>query len=72
MTAFRDMLKPLVAEAAQVKKEVIGAGHFDGEVPANITLALRHLEDAATRFGKAIQAADTGKSPLGGPDTPQS
>jgi hypothetical protein len=33
-----------------------------GEMHANITLAYRHLEDAAMRLGKAIQAADGGVS----------
>lgn len=33
-----------------------------GEVLANITLAYRHLEDAAMRLGKAIQAYDGGVS----------
>ena len=34
---------------------------FD-EMHANITLAYRHLEDAAMRLGKAVQAYDGGKS----------
>lgn len=33
-----------------------------GEMIANVTLAYRHLEDASMRLGKAIQAADGGKS----------
>jgi hypothetical protein len=32
------------------------------EMHANITLCYRHLEDAAMRLGKAIQAFDGGKS----------
>lgn len=32
------------------------------EMHANITLSYRHLEDAAMRLGKAIQAYDEGKS----------
>lgn len=32
------------------------------EMHANITLVYRHLEDAAMRLGKAIQAHDGGKS----------
>lgn len=32
------------------------------EMHANITLAYRHLEDAAMRLGKAIQAFDGGTS----------
>jgi hypothetical protein len=35
--------------------------NFD-EMHANITLAYRHLEDAAMRLGKVIQAWDGGKS----------
>lgn len=33
-----------------------------GEVIANVTLSLRHLEDAAMRLGKVIQAYDGGIS----------
>ena len=33
-----------------------------GEMVANITLAYRHLEDAAMRMGKAIQAYEGGTS----------
>jgi hypothetical protein len=33
-----------------------------GEMIANAMLAYRHLEDAAMRLGKVIQAADGGKS----------
>jgi hypothetical protein len=33
-----------------------------GEVIANVTLAYRHLEDAAMRLGKALQANDGGVS----------
>lgn len=32
------------------------------EMHANITLSYRHMEDAAMRLGKAIQAYDQGKS----------
>lgn len=32
------------------------------EMVANVTLAYRHIEDAAMRLGKAIQAFDGGKS----------
>jgi hypothetical protein len=32
------------------------------EMHANLTLCYRHLEDAAMRLGKAIQAYDGGKS----------
>ena len=33
-----------------------------GEMKANLTLAYRHLEDAAMRLGKVIQAHNGGKS----------
>jgi hypothetical protein len=33
-----------------------------GEIIANLTLSYRHLEDAAMRLGKVIQAHDGGKS----------
>lgn len=41
--------------------EELYAGQHD-EMHANITLSYRHLEDAAMRLGKAIQAYDEGKS----------
>ncbi len=34
----------------------------NGEMKANIMLAYRHMEDAAMRIGKAVQAYDGGKS----------
>lgn len=74
MTAHRDTLKLLVANAAQAVQAIKiadeQAGQDKGEMIANIMLALRHMEDAAMRFGKAIQASSGGVSPLGGPDTP--
>lgn len=33
-----------------------------GEMIANVTLAYRHMEDAAMRLGKAIQAYEGGES----------
>jgi hypothetical protein len=36
--------------------------HPNGEVGANVTLALRHLEDASMRLGKVLQALDGGVS----------
>lgn len=42
----------------QADNEVMDAG----EMKANIMLAYRHLEDAAMRLGKVIQAHDGGKS----------
>ena len=37
-------------------------GEDFGEMLANLTLAYRHLEDASSRLGKAIQASDGGVS----------
>lgn len=74
IAAFRDELKALTAQAVEVKESVLSnpqvEGQSKGEMVANMILAYRHLEDAAMRFGKAIQASDGGVSPLGGPDTP--
>lgn len=76
MTGLRNAIAPLVEKAVSVKNEVIAAVaapcQDNGEMIANITLAYRALEDAAMRFGKAIQASAGGKSPLGGPNTPGS
>ena len=70
----RIVLADVVAALAQLKEEVLSAdqkeGQNKGEIVANITLALRHAEDASMRLGKAIQAASGGVSPLGGPATP--
>lgn len=46
-------------EVAELSPESV---HDLDEVHANITLAYRHLEDAAMRLGKAIQARDGGVS----------
>lgn len=74
MSAFREALAGLTADAVEIKNTVAAEsevpGQNKGEILANVTLAYRHLEDAAMRFGKAIQAADGGTSPLGGPATP--
>lgn len=74
MTRQRTVLAEVVAAAAQVKAEIAAAdqleGQDKGEMIANVMLALRDAESAAMRFGKAIQAASGGVSPLGGPTTP--
>ena len=74
MSALRESLKGMCGEVAEIKGALLPADPATftdkGEVIANIMLAFRHLEDAAMRFGKAIQAADGGVSPLGGPNTP--
>lgn len=74
MSAQRETLKLLVGKATQAIEAVKAAdeqsGQNKGEMIANMIIAMRHMEDAAMRFGKAIQAASGGVSPLGGPDTP--
>lgn len=74
MSAQRDTIKLLVGKASSsimsIKSMPSLPGQNASEMIANITLGLRHLEDAAMRFGKAIQASSGGISPLGGPDTP--
>lgn len=74
MTKQRDTIKFLVGNANQFILATKSSDELEnqnkGEMIANAMLGLRHLEDAAMRFGKVIQAADGGQSPLGGPDTP--
>lgn len=77
MSSLREGIAPLVAQAGEIKKQLTAPsaqapeeGQDRGEMIANVVLALRHLEDAAMRFGKAIQASEGGVSPLGGPKTP--
>jgi hypothetical protein len=64
---FRVKLKDLALELKYDLHEAAvnlpdGQAHDILEVHANITLAYRHLEDAAMRLGKAIQARDGGVS----------
>lgn len=70
----RDDIAGLVAGMSSLKGAINENpptdGENRGEVMANITLSLRHLEDASMRLGKAIQASEGGVSPLGGPSTP--
>lgn len=75
MSALRDTIAGLIEEAVEIKMAIGNAGDESDEqnapeMIANVTLAYRALEDAAMRFGKAIQASSGGKSPLGGPNTP--
>ncbi len=74
MDNMRAAIKAMCGEIDGVKQKAIEhvapEYHNKGEVLANLTLGLRHLEDAAMRFGKVIQSATTGESLLGGPDTP--
>lgn len=72
--AFRSLMADMVLQLSTFKdassKADVTVGENRGEVLANITLALRHVEDASMRLGKVIQAHDRGISPLGGPSTP--
>lgn len=74
MTRYRTGIAELLEAVDTTRTAMIDIGQLEGqnkgEMIANTTLAIRHLEDAAMRFGKVIQAADGGKSPLGGPATP--
>lgn len=75
MDDLRTGVAALVAQASDVKTQVQGSndpveGQDKGEMIANVMLGIRHFEDAAMRFGKAIQASAGGVSPLGGPQTP--
>jgi hypothetical protein len=57
----RRAIKLLAGDVDEMRRrETYGIGN--GEVPANITLAYRHLEDASMRLGKALQALDGGVS----------
>lgn len=71
---FRNELKNIAGRVSDFKFLVSQAPVIPtenrGEEIANLTLAFRHLEDAAMRVGKAIQAYEGGVSPLGGPTTP--
>jgi len=64
----RKQIQPLVDFCNWFKKEHphweqdAVKGEHRSEMKANITLAMRHLEDARMRFGKAIQAYDGGVS----------
>lgn len=76
MDGFRERCKAIVGEAVEIKKIIQRDGDADDqqnspEMIANLVLAIRHIEDAAMRFGKVIQAASGGESPLGGPNTPR-
>ena len=63
---FRTEIKGVGNKVLEFKKLVSSAtfpsGVDTGEMLANITLAYRHLEDAAMRVGKVIQAYEGGKS----------
>lgn len=68
MFQLRQAIQPLVDRARQLMNHPIyeagevQSGSNPGEMKANTMLALRHLEDAKMRIGKAIQAFDGGVS----------
>jgi hypothetical protein len=64
---MRERLKVLARQVQGLKAHGVFArppeGAQDrGEMIANVMLAYRHLEDAAMRLGKAVQAFDGGQS----------
>lgn len=64
---LRTTIKQAAAQVANLHGSAVFSieEHYPGqqdEMHANITLSFRHLEDAAMRLGKAIQAYDEGKS----------
>jgi hypothetical protein len=66
MSEFRTRIKTIakdVKDAKELKmKHEVNEIEDGPEVLANMTLAYRHLEDAAMRLGKVIQAYDGGVS----------
>lgn len=63
----RSFLKVWGKKVLELKEHIVFTepaveGQDRGEMTANIMLAYRHMEDAAMRLGKAIQAFDGGKS----------
>ena len=66
---LREQLKELTSKVRGLKAHsscfeagLLPKGGDRGEMIANIMLAYRHLEDAAMRLGKAVQAYDGGIS----------
>ncbi len=61
----RGGIKAIAAEVDRLRGICSAVARTDGvsgEVPANATLAYRHLEDASMRLGKVLQALDGGVS----------
>ena len=63
----RAELKTVGVKILHLKKELIstpgtGDKELDGEAIANTVLAFRHVEDAAMRLGKVLQALNGGVS----------
>lgn len=66
-SAARTNIKAIGKQVLELKNFTVGMTELTqvsdkGEMIANVTLAYRHLEDAAMRLGKAIQAYETGNS----------
>jgi exonuclease VII small subunit len=60
---FRAQCKEIENQVRALKTTVtVSEAAFNPEVPANLTLAIRHLEDARMRLGKAIQYMGDGVS----------
>lgn len=63
---LRKLLKSCAVDVLELRGHpVFPTAMNDGRGPemiANVMLAYRHLEDAAMRLGKAVQAFDGGKS----------
>jgi hypothetical protein len=63
---IREELKPFDEKLNHLRSVAITSkienSHLHGEMCANTTLALRHLEDCRMRLGKAIQAFNGGVS----------
>jgi hypothetical protein len=60
--AMRREIKVIAERAWQLRRPPMGGYGEPSEAYANVTIAYRHLEDAAMRLGKAIQALDGGIS----------
>jgi len=62
---LRQMCREVEMEVRGLKKHpelIKNKSEYDSEIFANAMLAVRHLEDARMRLGKAIQYADGGES----------
>lgn len=66
---LRGEIKAISVKVRQLKEQIVAvhpntvAGVSDiPEMMANVTISYRHLEDAAMRLGKVIQAWDGGTS----------
>lgn len=75
--AFRRAIKNLADEMNTARRSTppvftdLELGRQYAEAIANLTLAYRHLEDAAMRLGKSMQALDGGVSVYDRTQTPE-